>query len=61
MTDHAFASFARIDKALERIEAAIAASGRGSSDARYQQLRARTQAALAELDAVIARTANGGR
>ena len=63
-------AFARIDLALARIERAASAprahmqgshdQGSGE-DARYQRLRTRTQAALAELDTVIARVAEKER
>ena len=53
-------AFARIDLALARIERfASSARAPGSvEDARYERLRTRTQAALAELDTVIARVAD---
>ena len=47
----------RIDVALARIEAVAARPPAARADAeRLERLRAKTQAALAELDAVIART-----
>jgi hypothetical protein len=53
--DSTMQALARIDRALARIEAAAqrkpAVTG---SDARYQALRTRTQAALASLETVIA-------
>lgn len=54
MTNELAETLARIDRALTRIELA---SSRRAPDAegRYQRLRQRTQAALAELDTVIAR------
>jgi hypothetical protein len=58
MTNDVANALARIDRALTRIEA-TARSGDG--DGRYQRLRARTQAALAQLDTVIARVGGGAR
>jgi hypothetical protein len=59
MTNDVAAALSRIDIALGRIErAAVSRPGTsGEEDARYQRLRERTQAALAELDTVIARVA----
>lgn len=65
MTNELATALARIDTALRRIEAVAPqdiapAAIDGAADlaqTRYQQLRERTQAALGELDAVIARTA----
>jgi hypothetical protein len=59
MTNDVAAALSRIDLALGRIErAAVSRAGTaGEEDARYQRLRERTQAALAELDTVIARVA----
>ena len=62
MTNDVANAFARIDNALGRIERAQArkpALPVVASDERYDRLRNRTQAALAELDTVIARVANG--
>ena len=56
MTNDVAAALSRIDAALGRIERAAASHGPvGERDARYQRLRARAQAALADLDTVIAR------
>jgi hypothetical protein len=68
--DHA-SVFARIDAALQRIEA-VASNARPTTspandadpegaESRYQRLRERTRAALGELDAVIARTSREAR
>ncbi len=62
MTNDVANAFARIDNALGRIERAQARKPvlpAVASDERYDRLRNRTQAALAELDTVIARVANG--
>lgn len=67
MTDEsAPLALARIERALARIEAAAArarapraVNADNDSEARYQTLRARTQAALASLETVIAQA--GGR
>ena len=48
---------ARIDRALTRIEVANTLSSPVPNDGRYDRLRVRTQAALAQLDTVIARIA----
>ncbi len=64
MTNDVAAALSRIDSALGRIErAAVAASSVASvaDDPRYDRLRERTQAALAELDTVIARVAQEAR
>lgn len=65
MTNDLATALARIEKALARIEAAVparlAASPSSDSDGRYHRLRTRTQAALAELDTVIARVARADR
>ena len=75
MTNDIADALARIDRALTRIETAstlarapssLSESGSESgsesaSDGRYQRLRTRTQAALAELDTVIARVAKTER
>lgn len=55
------ASLERIEQALARIEAvAKRPTVASDSDARYQALRARTQAALASLETVIAQAGNDG-
>jgi hypothetical protein len=54
MTAETAAALARIERALDRIEAA---DGRSRGGQRYDRLRSRTQAALAQLDSVIARVA----
>jgi hypothetical protein len=55
------ASLARIETALARIESvARHPASPGESDSRYQALRARTQAALASLETVIAQVGAGG-
>jgi len=54
MTNEIADALARIDRALTRIERA-ASRREPVADGRYQRLRQRTQAALAELDTVIAR------
>ena len=61
MTDDSTAqAFARIDRALARIEAAAQPKPAATAnDSRYQALRMRTQAALASLETVIAQA--GGR
>lgn len=57
----ASAELARIARALDRIEAAASRGLTGSgSDTRYERLRTRTQAALAQLDTVIARVGREG-
>lgn len=56
MTDDIADALARIDRALTRIERA-STRREPIADGRYQRLRQRTQAALAELDTVIARVA----
>ncbi len=57
----AHAAIARIDKALSRIEAAARkSSSTGLEVARYDALRARTQAALASLETVIAQVDSAG-
>jgi hypothetical protein len=56
MTDDVTTAIARINDALTRIERHAVKGG----DARYQRLRDRTQAALGELDAVIARLGGQG-
>jgi len=65
MTNDTATAFARIDRALERIERAVRnrvpAADNDDSERRFQRLRTRTQAALAELDTVIARVAKGGQ
>ena len=65
MTNELAAALARIEKALMRVEAARLARPVGASetdgDGRYHRLRSRTQAALAELDTVIARVAREER
>jgi hypothetical protein len=64
MTNDIAAALSRIDSALSRIERASAAaslSTTGGADVRYDRLRERTQAALAELDTVIARVAQEAR
>jgi hypothetical protein len=58
MTNEIADALARIDRALTRIEGATAKRAPATPsapDGRYEKLRARTQAALAELDTVIAR------
>ena len=60
MTNDIADALARIDRALTRIEGA-STPREPVSDGRYQRLRARTQAALAELDTVIARVAKTER
>jgi len=59
MTNETATALNRIERALARIEhvATLPAAAKPSdeSERRYQQLRMRTQAALAELDTVIAR------
>jgi len=61
MTNDIVTAFNRIERALARIEHVatlpIPARQSDESEQRYQRLRARTQAALAELDSVIARVA----
>ncbi len=54
--DSAILAISRIERALARIEAAAKARPAAASndDSRYQALRARTQAALASLESVIA-------
>ena len=68
MTNPVADALARIDDALARIERASArlpsagaSDGPANPNARYDRLRTRTQAALAELDTVIARVAKGGQ
>ena len=68
MTNDLANALARIDDALGRIERALArlpslraASPVTGNDDRYDRLRTRTQAALAELDTVIARVASEGQ
>jgi hypothetical protein len=64
MTNTVADALARIDDALGRIERVTArrvTSSAPASDDRYDRLRHRTQAALAELDTVIARVAKGGQ
>jgi hypothetical protein len=64
MTNTAAEALARIDDALARIERASARRATlpvPAGDDRYDRLRNRTQAALAELDTVIARVAKGGQ
>jgi len=56
MTNDITDALARIDRALTRIERA-STRREPVTDGRYQRLRQRTQAALAELDTVIARVA----
>jgi hypothetical protein len=56
MTNDITDALARIDRALTRIERA-STRREPVADGRYQRLRQRTQAALAELDTVIARVA----
>jgi hypothetical protein len=56
MTNNIADALARIDRALTRIERA-STRREPIADGRYQRLRQRTQAALAELDTVIARVA----
>jgi hypothetical protein len=56
MTNDIADALARIDRALTRIERA-STRREPIADGRYQRLRQRTQAALAELDTVIARVA----
>jgi hypothetical protein len=54
-------ALARIEAALARIEVASKSPVvGGESDSRYQALRARTQAALASLETVIAQVGAGG-
>lgn len=60
MTNDIADALARIDRALTRIERASARRD-PVPDARYQRLRQRTQAALAELDTVIARVSQSER
>lgn len=57
MTDDIAQALVRIDRALKRIESMPlpATPTDGTAETRYQRLRQRTQAALAELDAVISR------
>ena len=57
-------ALARIDRALARSELTLAGprvsavpTRKGEGDARYLAMRSRTQAALSELDTVIARIA----
>lgn len=61
MTNEIVTALNRIERALARIEHAasspIPAKPGDESERRYQRLRTRTQAALAELDTVIARVA----
>ena len=61
MQDDVTNAFARIDRALARIErvAFTPPAPAPIEDTRYERLRMCTQAALAELDTVIARV--GGR
>jgi hypothetical protein len=61
-------ALSRINRALARSEQALSAARIGGasapnseSDARYLAMRSRTQAALAELDTVIARVAKAGQ
>lgn len=67
MTNDITDALARIDRALTRIEAASmlvrapSSMSESVSDGRYQRLRTRTQAALAELDTVIASVAKTER
>jgi hypothetical protein len=55
------AALSRIEKALARIEAASrrVPTPSNDSEARYQALRSRTQAALASLETVIAKVGGG--
>lgn len=60
--DSTIIAIGRIERALTRIEAAAkarVAAPAADADSRYQALRARTQAALASLEQVIAQA--GGR
>ena len=61
MTNELVTALNRIERALARIEHVatlpIPAKQNDESERRYQRLRTRTQAALAELDSVIARVA----
>jgi hypothetical protein len=65
MTNDTADAFTRIDRALERIERVarnrVPAAVNDDSERRFQRLRTRTQAALAELDTVIARVGKGGQ
>ncbi len=67
MTNDIATALSRIDRALARIEQAAAVplsgvlAGNAENDTRYQRMRARTHAALAELDTVIARVAKAER
>ncbi|UVO53144.1 hypothetical protein [Sphingomonas sp. SUN039] len=64
MTNDVATALSRIDSALARIERAAAAAppvAANTGDGRYERLRERTQAALAELDTVIARVAQEAR
>lgn len=60
MDSDASAELARIGRALDRIEAAAARMRVGGGDTRYERLRTRTQAALAQLDTAIARVGREG-
>lgn len=55
MNDEISSALTRINRALSRIEVATARPMAPAVDGRYERLRARTQAALAQLDTVIAR------
>ncbi len=59
MTNDTSLALQRIERALARIEHAVSlptpVKASDESEHRYQRLRTRTQAALAELDMVIAR------
>jgi hypothetical protein len=59
--DSSQTALARIEKALTRIEAASrrVPAPSNDSEARYQALRSRTQAALASLETVIAKVGGG--
>ncbi len=67
MTNDIADALARIDRALTRIEGAStllrapSSLSESASNGRYQRLRTRTQAALAELDTVISRVAKTER
>jgi hypothetical protein len=64
MTDQSLiAQLDRINRALARVEAAVARprTTLPDGDSRYQALRHRTQAALASLESVIAQIGPNGR
>jgi hypothetical protein len=57
MDDQVATALTRIDHALSRIEQTARAVSQTRTDGRYERLRERTQAALSQLDSVIARMA----